>query len=310
MLRQPTPDICGWWRGGCRTYRERNKDGPGVGRIVAIAKSPSPLSVFRQKEMRPALYLLAALAVVAAVAWLATVLGAIGMPSMMMAMMVTSGPEGVAFFLITWAVMMVAMMFPAAAPMVQAYVNLCVEKKVGSKWRSTQAAVFLGSYVLVWTLFGSGIAVLYFLLLGRVDELMMSGTLGPTLAGVLLVAAGIYQLTPLKKVCLNACRGPMEFLMTRFRSGLGGGFRMGVEHAAYCVGCCWLMFIVLFAVGVMSLPWMALLALVIFVEKLTPPSSKVSWAFGILFIALGAIFVLLPGVGMFALGIAPAGTMP
>jgi predicted metal-binding membrane protein len=277
---------------------------------MATAKATSPLSVFRQKEMRPALYLLAALALVAAIAWLITLLSANGMNSAMMAMMVVSGPDGVAFFLLSWAVMMVAMMFPSAAPMVQAYVNLCVEKEVGSKWRSAQAAVFLGAYVTVWTLFGAGVAALYLLLSSRVEEIGMTGTLGSTVAGVFLIAAGVYQATPLKRVCLNACRGPMEFLMTRFRSGVKGGLRMGVEHAAYCVGCCWMMFIVLFAVGVMSLPWMALLAVVIFVEKLTPPSSKVSWAFGVLFVMLGAILVLLPDVGMFALGIPPAGTMP
>ncbi len=221
----------------------------------------------------------------------------------MMAQMVTSGPQGFSFFLVTWAVMMVAMMFPAAVPMVRTYVQLCVEEEGRGKWVAPRTVVFLSSYVLVWTVFGLGVEGLYFLLSGRIDALGTSGTLGPTIAGVLLVVAGLYQLTASKRLCLNQCRSPVGLILTRVRRGKQGAFLLGMHHAAYCVGCCWALFVVLFAVGVMSIPWMALLSAVIFVEKLTPPTSKVSSAFGLLFIVLGAVFVAVPGVGATAMGI-------
>ncbi len=246
---------------------------------------------------------LASIVAAAALAWGAIALASTGASSAMMAQMVTSGPEGFSFFLVTWAVMMVAMMFPAAAPMVRTYVQLCVEGEGRGRWVAPRTVVFLSSYVLVWTVFGLGVEGLYFLLSGRIDALGTSGTLGPTIAGALLVVAGLYQLTAPKRLCLNQCRSPVGLILTRLRRGKQGAFLLGMHHAAYCVGCCWALFVVLFAVGVMSIPWMALLSAVIFVEKLTSPTSKVSSAFGLLFIVLGALFVAVPGVGTTAMGI-------
>ncbi len=245
--------------------------------------------------------LLGVMAAIAGVAWAALLFSDLHMKSPMMATM--SGPESLGFFLLSWVVMMVAMMLPAATPMAQAYVNLSVEKARGSKWISAQAATFLSSYLVVWTLFGLGVGGLYLLLSGGVVGGVSIGTLQPIVAGGALIVAGVYQCTPLKNVCLTACHSPFSFLFLRWRAGVSGAAYLGFYHAAYCIGCCWALFLVLFAVGVASLPWMALLTLIIFAERTLPHGLRASYVIGALFIALGASFIFLPEWGMRALGL-------
>ncbi|MDE1822574.1 MAG: DUF2182 domain-containing protein [Euryarchaeota archaeon] len=222
-----------------------------------------------------------------------------GRGSAMMVMMVTgAGTPGLLFFLGSWTLMMVAMMFPSAAPMVRSFVALSRKGHAGSSARGIgESGVFLGAYVLVWTLFGVGIVALYFLASPHVGALASRGNMGVTIAGVVLLAAGVYQFTPLKRVCLKGCQSPLEFLLRRWRSGLKGAFSVGLRHASFCVGCCWLLFIVLFAVGVMSLPWMAFLGVAIFAEKTFPRGDQVAHALGALFMVTGAVFLALPSVG-------------
>jgi predicted metal-binding membrane protein len=249
--------------------------------------------------------LLIVIAAVAAIAWLVTGLSAVGMSSSMMVMMASqSGWAGFGFFLLVWSVMMIAMMFPAAAPMVRAFVTLSAPPgQTRSRWWTASTAAFLGVYILVWAAAGIAVALGYLLLSPRLGELGTSGTLGVGIAGAVLIAAGVYQTTPLKQTCLAGCRSPLTFLLRYWRKGVRGTVNLGLRHASYCVGCCALLFAVLFAVGVMALPWMAFLAVVIFVEKALPVGHWASFAFGGLFVALGASFLFLPSWGAFALGI-------
>jgi predicted metal-binding membrane protein len=118
---------------------------------------------------------------------------------------------------------------------------------------------------------------------------------GPYLAGGAIAAAGLYELTPLKNICLRHCRGPLHFILHGWRRGPLGAFRMGVEHGLYCVGCCWGLMVVLFALGVMSLFWMAVIAAVIFAEKILPYGFRLSRAFAVAFVAFGIWVAVAPG---------------
>ncbi|HEV2449875.1 MAG TPA: DUF2182 domain-containing protein [Thermoplasmata archaeon] len=248
--------------------------------------------------------LLAVLVAVSAGAWAFTIWMGAGMSSaMLLGSLSTVG--GVALFLAIWFVMMVAMMFPAAAPMVQAYSGLSASEAHGRPSRVALTSVFLGTYIAVWAAIGLLIAVLGVLLAPRMPVLAGTGTLGVSLAGAVLIAAGVYQTTPLKQSCLRGCRSPISFLVTDWRPGFRGAVRLGWRHAAYCVGCCGLLFAVLFAVGLMALPWMALLAVVIFVEKLIPGRTGfwVSAGLGGALAVVGVLFLLLPHWGAWALGL-------
>jgi predicted metal-binding membrane protein len=197
---------------------------------------------------------------------------------------------GFATFLVAWAVMMAAMMFPAAAPMLLIYRAVAAGRRAkGGAFVPTW--VFAGGYLLVWTAIGVVTWVLVQLgseLAGRVSEADRD-TWAPLALGAVLLVAGLYQLTPLKGVCLDHCRTPMQFVMHHWRDGHGGALRMGVVHGAYCLGCCWALFAVLVAAGVMSLAWMLLLTLVVFAEKVLPSGRRVSLAVGAAFVLLGVL---------------------
>jgi predicted metal-binding membrane protein len=107
--------------------------------------------------------------------------------------------------------------------------------------------------------------------------------------GAVLITAGLYQLTPLKQVCLDHCRSPFSFIMQHWHSGYGGALRMGIVHGLYCLGCCWALFAVLVAAGVMSLAWMLLLTLVVFAEKVLPGGHRLSQAVGVVLLLLGIV---------------------
>jgi len=149
--------------------------------------------------------------------------------------------------------------------------------------------VFAAGYLLVWAVVG----VLTWVLIQVLSE--VAGRLGaveratsaPMALGAVLIGAGLYQLTPLKQVCLDHCRSPVAFVMQHWRSGSGGALRMGIVHGLYCLGCCWALFAVLVAAGVMSLAWMLLLTLVVFAEKVLPGGQRTSQVVGIAFLVLG-----------------------
>lgn len=192
-------------------------------------------------------------------------------------------------FLAIWVAMMVAMMFPAAAPMVLMY---------GRMRRSDppSVALFTGSYIALWFAFG----VLAYLL-GAAAESAASGSEWVAMnwgraGGILLVLAGVYQLTPLKDVCLRHCRSPLSFVMTRWRDGRGGAVRMGLAHGVYCIGCCWLLFLILVPLGVMNVAAMIAVAGIVFAEKVLPRGRRIGLVASAVLIVYGVAVAANPSL--------------
>jgi len=182
--------------------------------------------------------------------------------------------------------MMAAMMLPSAAPMVLLH-------RLGADGagvaREVRPAVFVAGYLLVW---GSvGIAVWG---AARAAEQVVSHEARPAAIAAVLLVAGIYQLTPLKSVCLRACRTPADFLLTHWYRGLSGSFRTGVEHGLYCLGCCWALMAVFVAAGSMSLVWAVVIAAAVFVEKIAPRGVAFGRVMGVVLVALAALVLLRP----------------
>jgi predicted metal-binding membrane protein len=202
---------------------------------------------------------------------------------------------GLGWFVGIWVTMMAAMMLPSVAPMVVAFARVTAHRA-----RSDQAAfvptwVFVASYFAVWTLYGLVAYGIYRLVLGASFGFLAWDRAGPYVAGGAVAAAGLYQLTRLKDVCLRHCRSPLHFVLHGWRTGWTGAVRMGAEHGLYCVGCCLGLFVILFAVGVMSLFWMALVSAVIFAEKILPGGERLSRIFAVGFVALGIWIAVAPG---------------
>jgi predicted metal-binding membrane protein len=226
----------------------------------------------------------ASLAALAALAWFYLWHGA-GMSD--------HGAMGLAALFAMWAVMMVGMMLPSAAPAALLYGSLV--RKHAERGRTLPAVwVFVGGYLAVWMGFSAAAALLQAMLAQAALLTPMMASASAPLSGALLLVAGIYQLTPLKQACLGKCRDPVGFFLTRWRSGPGGAFRMGVAHGVYCVGCCWALMLLLFAVGVMNLAWVALVAALVFVEKLLP-AGRLTARFAGAALILAGLVVLVRG---------------
>jgi predicted metal-binding membrane protein len=168
-----------------------------------------------------------------------------------------------------WAVMMVAMMLPSAAPMTMTLARLDRRGRARGG-AGVPVPLFVAGYVLVWTGWSALAAALQWALQ---STLLLSPHLtldAAAPAGGVLITAGLYQLTPLKSACLARCQSPMGFLLTRWRAGRGGAMVMGLQHGAYCVGCCWALMAVLFVVGAMNLAWVAGLTGYVLLEKIVP----------------------------------------
>ena len=180
------------------------------------------------------------------------------------------------FFLGTWVTMMAAMMLPAVLPVV-----LLVA-------RASRASTggFVASYLVVWSAYGLLAYAVYRLIRAASLDFLAWDEQGPLIAGAAVAAAGLYELTPLKRACLRHCRSPLS-LFARWRPGLRGALSTGVRHGAYCVGCCWGLMIVLFAVGVMSIPWMLVLAAVIFAQKVLPYGDRAERPLSVALVVLG-----------------------
>ena len=178
-----------------------------------------------------------------------------------------------ALMLLMWAVMMVGMMLPSATPMILLFTKVTRQSEEQEQ-PFTPAGVLVGGYVLVWALFSIAATVLQW---GLEQMALLSPSMisvSPYLGGGLLMAAGVYQLTPLKDVCLRHCRTPAGFVFTHWQPGIGGAFRMGVAHGAFCVGCCWVLMALLFVGGIMNLLWVAALAGFVLFEKIAPLGTK------------------------------------
>lgn len=186
-----------------------------------------------------------------------------------------------------WAGMMVAMMLPSAAPMILTFAAVSRNRRRQER-PYVPVAIFVAGYVAVWTAF-SGLAAVAQWILHR--QALLSPAMASRsawLGGLLLLAAGIFQFTPLKNTCLAHCRAPFEFIMTRWREGARGAFRMGVEHGLFCTGCCWALMGLLFVAGVMNILWIAALSLLVGLEKLLPRGLRLSSVTGVILTAWGA----------------------
>lgn len=209
---------------------------------------------------------LASLLVLAGVAWVVTGVRMSGMDTGP-----GTDPSGFGFYIVTWVVMMAAMMFPSVAPMVLTYRNLqrgrCAQ---GQAVPAAATAAFVAGYLAVWA--AAGLLAYGVLEGGRAWEgnLFAWGHAGRWIAAGLLLAASGYEFTPLKLACLRRCRGPVGFLLGSWRDGRVGALAMGAEHGAWCLGCCWWLMIALFALGAMSVTWMIVVSALIAAEKLLP----------------------------------------
>jgi predicted metal-binding membrane protein len=192
-----------------------------------------------------------------------------------------------ALMLLMWAVMMVGMMVPSAAPMILMYAMVARRGRARGQ-AMVPTGVFVSGYAVAWGAFSVGAVVLQWALEQAALLSPMMVSTSPILGGALLIAAGIYQWTPIKDACLRHCRTPIAFLMTAWRPGRLGAFRMGVEHGLYCVGCCWVLMGLLFFGGVMNLLWIAAIAAFVFAEKIAPMGARGGRLSGILLIGAGA----------------------
>ena len=213
-----------------------------------------------------------------------------GMGDMAMAGMPEAGWSlvGAASFVVVWTVMMAAMMLPAAAPMIAIFAAAQSRRQ---RDVAVPTWIFVAGYLLVWTVVGGLVYVVVQLASEVASRFAAADRIqwGPPALGTTLLAAGLYQLTPLKRVCLSHCRSPFGFVAQHWREGRLGALRMGLRHGGYCLGCCWALFAVLVAAGVMSLAWMLLLTLIVFVEKVLSQGELSATAVGVAFAALGLL---------------------
>jgi predicted metal-binding membrane protein len=233
-------------------------------------------------------------ATVVALAWAYLASGA-GMDTDMMAEMPDMAPMpwtpiSAALLFVMWWVMMIAMMVPSAAPTVLLYAAV-KRGRENASGTATESWIFLAGYLLVWAGFSLA-AVLAQWVLERLGLLSMAmASTSRVLGGVILLAAGLYQFTPLKRACLRYCQSPLLFLSRFFRPGATGALRMGLRHGSYCVGCCWFLMALLFVSGVMNFAWIVGIALYVACEKLLPLGGKLSHAAGVALILSGAFLL-------------------
>jgi predicted metal-binding membrane protein len=187
-----------------------------------------------------------------------------------------------------WAIMMVAMMIPSAAPMVLTFTAVN-RKRSAIDTVFVPTWIFVAGYLLIWTVFSLLATLLQWGLHAASLLTPMTLTVGPLLGGGLLMAAGIYQWTPLKKSCLTKCVAPLDFLLTEWREGASGAMVMGIRHGMFCTGCCAMIMVLLFVAGVMNLLWVAVLAMVVLIEKLVPANRFASSGVGFLLVSSGVV---------------------
>lgn len=219
-----------------------------------------------------------------ALAWIAS----INQPDMMIAM-TTYNPLSISLFTASWTAGMAAMMFPAITPMVLMYNRLVINTKNTSdnqssvtiqeeqqhhqqpnksSFPSLRVIIFVGSYLLVWAVTGISLLLGWSVVMNSTIMTTGNSVLVQYLYGALLVMAGAYQFTPLKRICIGYCESPMSFFMRRWKDGTSGAVSMGIYHGIYCLGCCWAYFLLMVALGWMNLLWMGLFAGIIFGEKM------------------------------------------
>jgi predicted metal-binding membrane protein len=265
----------------------------------ALALSSLSAALLGRREK---LALLAALLAVAALAWGYLIVSAAHM-DMVSAAHAAMGrseiPWSAAHFVLTlamWAVMMVAMMLPSAAPMVLTYAAV-VGRVAPSQGKRSSVTFFVTAYLIVWFGFSVGATLLQ---AGLERAAVLSQTtmaVGPLLGGALLIIAGLYQWSPVKEFCLRNCQSPLIFIASNWHPGLACALRMGLSHGAFCVGCCWALMLLLFIGGVMNPLWVAAIAIFVLLEKLIGPGQRVGrWVSGGALVGAG-VFLLVAGYG-------------
>jgi predicted metal-binding membrane protein len=254
---------------------------------VAVAGS----SLVEVPLRRDRLLVIAGISIVVIGSWVSLLAGAGMTQDMGSALMpMSSGPwtpGQVLVVAVMWIVMMAAMMLPSAAPMVLFHAAIARQRRGGVAPGGMASAAFVLGYLTLWSIFSIGATALQYALerLALLSPMMQTTSI--VLAGAILVAAGVYQWTPLKHACLQRCRSPFALLMGHWRDGFAGSFAMGARHGATCLGCCWLLMLLLFIGGVMNVGWIAGIAVFVAVEKFVPAHSRVSRAAGVLLVAWG-----------------------
>jgi predicted metal-binding membrane protein len=243
------------------------------------------------------------LIVISALTWAGVVLQVGAMPASTGSMETTTGmnmePAGPTLleagaFLLAWGVMMTAMMLPSAAPMIALYGTIRRNAALTHQ-KSIPGLLFALVYLGLWLAFGLPVYLGSLIINAAATNTFIADLLPYALALVLGVA-GIYQLSPLKQVCLRACRSPLGFLMGHWRSGYSGTLKMALAHGFYCIGCCWALMVVLVSAGAMALQWVLLIAVLVFAEKLLPLGKWVSFITGGILIILSFLIIIDPGL--------------
>jgi predicted metal-binding membrane protein len=207
--------------------------------------------------------------------------------------MLTTMDMRAALFLAIWAAMMVAIMFPTAAPMILTFARVQAGRRQQGK-PVVPTWIFTGTYLALWVAFGAlayGAAVAAQEL---AEQSMWFMDNMARIGGGVLMAAGVYQLTPLKNICLSKCRSPLSFILGAWRDGYGGAVRMGLEHGLYCIGCCWLFFLIIFPLGMMNIAVLAAITALIFAEKSLRFGHQARVAAAALLVAYGALVAFVP----------------
>jgi predicted metal-binding membrane protein len=199
-----------------------------------------------------------------------------------------TGLGALGWFLTVWLVMMAAMMFPSVSPTVALY------SRMTSARSPFLPLLFAAGYLVTWTLAGLGVFTLAVAGGRAVGDVLAWDRAGRWVAGATLIVAAVYELTPLKDACLGKCRSPLGFLLGSWRDGRAGAVRMGAAHGAWCVGCCWALMASLFALGVMSLVWMAFVAALIAFEKTVPWHRAATWGTAAVLLGLGILLLAAP----------------
>ncbi len=255
------------------------------------ATGPSTLETILKRDR---IIVLSGVVGAAALAWVYLAVVAAGMgDAEAMARIRPWGAVDFALMFLMWAVMMVGMMLPSAAPMILLFAAINrKQREQGGPFVPTGA--FGAGYVIAWTGFSVLATALQWALeqVALMSPMMVSAS--PAVGGLVLVAAGVYQWTPLKHACLKRCRSPFEFISRRWRRGAGGALAMGLEHGAFCVGCCWVLMGLLFVGGVMNLLWVAAIAFFVLIEKAAPFGALAGRASGLILIFAG-LFVIVRG---------------
>jgi len=261
---------------------------------VSIERTPIEVVMRRDRAV-----VLAGLASLTLIAWAYLVyhgwtmrsMGTMEMIPMAMPQVRSWGAVELLLLFVMWAIMMVAMMVPSVAPLILMFARASRRKVAGRVVGS--AAILLLGYLLVWWGFSALAALAQWSLHGAALLSPMMASTSPALGGCLLVAAGVFQFTPVKRACLVRCRSPMSFLLSEWRDGRWGTLIMGLKHGIYCVGCCWILMSLLFVAGVMNLLWVAAIAGFVLVEKVTPIGHGFGRLMGAALIVAGIALIVV-----------------